>query len=344
MSHSFLSMRQPVSPAPASDRVSRLVTRPESADFGPKVAILVTACRDIASTVRGYRTVLPLSSIFLYGSDLAPETVVVAQAAGATVVAVPHGPRNALVRRMLAEVDADIYLLAHGAGPEDACLAPLIVAEIDTLGRDLVDIAPYDVRRLDDAGDRLLARTMDFLFGRGGAMLTSDSKACSRRFALSYRASASGADPRNAAALNLTLHALRLRLPVGSVASLGASPLGQASASPRTLSDWIKLLGLIGRLLIEERPRRVLGLIGLSVMAAGVMAGLHGLTVHGWQATLTESRSTVLAMVLLAAGAVVGAAGAGLDSLAAARQEVKRVGVEAIPRRAERVSAQSSVS
>ncbi|MGI3898997.1 MAG: hypothetical protein ACRYGP_15915 [Janthinobacterium lividum] len=342
MPHPLLSMRLPV--VPASDPVYRLATRSVSADLGPKVAILITACRDIAATVRGYRTVLPLSSIFLYGSDLALETVATAQAAGAAVVAVPHGTRHALVRRMLSEVDADIYLLAHGAGPEDACLAPLIVAEIDTLGRDLVDIAPYDVRRPDDVGDRLLARTVDFLFGRGGEMLTSDSKACSRRFALSYRASASGADPDNAAALDLTLHALRLRLPVVSVASLGAPTLGQASSSTRTLSDWIKLLGLIGRLLIEERPRRVLGLMGLAIMAAGIMAGLHGLTIHGWQATLPGSRSTMVTMALLATGAITGATGAGLDSLAAARQEVKRVGVEAIPRRAERVSAQSSVS
>lgn len=342
MSHPLFSARLSVPAAPPAARVSRLVTPAHTPDLGPHVAVLITACRDIAATVRCYRTVLPLSSVFLYGSDLPPETVAAAEAAGATVITVPPCDRNALVRRMLAEVDADIYLLAHDAVPEDACVAPLIVAEIDGLGRDLVDVMRFGAGPPEDAGDRLLARTVDFLFGQGGEMLASDAKACSRRFAVSYRAARSGADPRNAAALDLTLHALRLRLPVGSVASLAAPSFRPTISPPRTLSGWVALLGLIGRLLVEERPRRVLGLLGLGIMAAGIMAGLHGLTVHDWQATLPASRSSILAISLLATGALVGAAGAGLDSLAAARQEVKRVGVEGIPRRAERL--QSSVS
>lgn len=339
MSYPYPSMRLPASSAPASDRVSRLSAGARKPRLGPSIAILITACRDIAATVRGYRTVLPLSSVYLYGSDLPPETIAAAEAAGASVVQVPHCGRTALVRRMLAEVDADIYVLAHGARPEDACLAPLIVAEIDGLGRDLVDVAPFDARPVEDSGDRLLARTVDFLFGQGGSMLASDSKACSRRFAVSYRGSTTGTDPRDASALDLTLHALRLRLPVGSVVSLAALPNAQTSPSSRSLLGWATLLGLIGRLLVEERPRRVLGLLGLGIMAAGVVAGLHGLSVHVWYATLPVSRSTVVAMSLITIGAVVGATGAGLDLLAAARQEVKRVGVELIPRRAEHASS-----
>ncbi len=356
MSHPLFSASETASSVGSSGRVSRFAPRAGVADTGlgvapgrepepgPRIAVLITACRDIAATVRCYRTVLPLATVFLYGSDLLPETVDAADRAGATVVRVPPCDRKALVRRMLAEVDADIYILAHGAVPEDACVAPLIVAEIDTRERDLVDVMRFGASTAEDAGDRLLSRTVDFLFGQGGEMLGSDSKACSRRFALSYRSAGSGADRRHSSALDLALHALRLRLPVGSVASLGGAFPARQAPPVRTVSGWVALLGLIGRLLIEERPRRVLGLVGLGLMAAGIAAALPAVTIHDWHASLPLFRSTLLPMSLLVAGAATGAIGAALDSLAAARQEVKRLGVEAIPRRAERAGPQSSVS
>lgn len=335
MVHPVLSTLRPVPPAAPPGRVVRTAAWAARPDSGPAVAVLITACRDIAATVRCYRTLLPTAEVVLYGDDLPPETIAAGEASGATVRVVPASGRNALVRRMLAEVDADIYILAHGAGPDDACLAPLIVAEIGDRDQDLVDVSRLGGGDLaGDAGDRLLARTVDFLFGRGGDMLASDVKACSRRFAVSYRAVGSG-DAGLASAPDLALHALRLRLPVCSVAALGRGPAADRTCPARTIAGWMALLGLVGRLLVEERPRRVLGLTGLALVAAGIATALPALTIDQWRATLPLCPATLVALALMGGGAGVGAAGAALDSLAAARQEVKRVGVAAIPRRAE---------
>ena len=245
---------------------------------------------------------------------------------------------------MLADVEADIYILAHGTGPEDVCLAPLIVAEIDGGERDLVDVSRLSGPPRGDAGDRLLSRAVDFLFGQGGDILASDFKACSRRFARSYRGAGAGAGRERAAALDMALHALQMRLPVGRMTALSAGrPAGQA-APARTAMGWADLLRLIGRLMVEERPRRVLGLCGLAVVAAGIAAALPPLTIYRWRGTLPLGPATLLSLALMAAGACIGATGAALDALAAARQEVARVGVESIPRRAERQPPQSSVS
>lgn len=335
MVHPVVSTLRPVSPAAPPGRASRTAAWAARPDTGPAIAVLITACRDIAATVRCYRTLLPTADVVLYGDDLSPETIAAGEAFGATVRVVPASGRNALVRRMLAEVDADIYILAHGAGPDDACMAPLIVAEIRDRDRDLVDVSRVGGgAHAGDAGDRLLARTVDFLFGHGGDMLASDVKACSRRFAISYRAAGSG-DAGLASALDLALHALRLRLPICSVATLGRDPPPERPCQPRTVSGWMTLLGLVGRLLVEERPRRVLGLTGLAVVAAGIATALPALTIDHWRAALPLCPATLVAVALMGGGAALGAAGAALDSLAAARQEVKRVGVAAIPRRAE---------
>ena len=300
-----------------------------AAPAGPDVAVLITDCDDVAAAVRGYRTMLPRARVFLYGHGLSPDAVTAAECAGAVARSVPPSHRGGLLRRMFTEVEADVYVLAHRVDGADVCVVPLMVAEIDGAGRDLVTASYISDRPARDRGDRLLAGTVDFLFGQGGDALGSDFKACSRRFALSYRS-----DEQLASALDLTLHALRLRMPVGEVAALGRGR-APAPAAVRGLAGWAALLRLVGRLLAEERPRRVFGLVGLAIVAAGIAAGVPAMKIHHWRATLPQGAGTLLPLALMLGGGAVGAAGILLDVLAKARQEVKRLGYLAIPRRAE---------
>ena len=338
MSHPLLSAvaargRGP-DPNPVA-RPARWTARPDAA--GPEVAVLLTGRGDVAGAVRGYKTVLPRAQAWLYGSDLSPAERTAAEAAGAGVRAVPPSSRDALVRRMLTEVDADIYILVHGAAADDVCVAPLIVAEIDA-GRALVDVRRVAGAPARDAADRLLRRTVDFAFGGWGDILDSDFKACSRRFALSYRRTPPRDGSDAASARDLALHALRLRLPVGRVMALGAGQPDTGRSPPRGLAGWASVLGIVARLLVEERPRRVFCLLGIALMAVGLVAAAPELRIHHWRGTLLPGFRALAALALLAAGAALGAAGLSLDALASARQEVRRLGLSAIPRRAERRS------
>ncbi len=340
MSHPLLSALAPRGRGAVPDpvaRPARWATRPEAG--GSEVAVLLTGCVDVAGAVRGYRTVVPRAQVWLYGSALSAEERAEAEAAGAGIRSVPPSSRDDLVRRMLAEVDADIYILAHGAAADDVCVAPLVVGEIEA-GRDLVDVRRFAGAPAGDAADRLLARTVDFAFGGQADILDSDFKACSRRFALSYRQTA----PRGGSdsARDLALHALRLRLPVGQVAALGAGRPGPGRTPPRGAAGWAEILGIVARLLVEERPRRVFGLLGLALVALGIAAAAPELKVHHWRGTLLPGPWSLAGLVLMASGAALGAAGLLLDTLASARQEVRRLGAAAIPRRAE--NRQSSVS
>ena len=307
--------------------------RPEAE--GPAVAVMLTACRDVAAAVRGYRTVLPRAQVWLYDPDLSPDERGAAEAAGADVRLARPSSRDDLVRRMFAEVDADIYILAHGAGADDVCVAPLIVAEIGA-GRDLVDVRRFSGAPGGHAAERVLGRAVDFAFGGGGDALTSDFKACSRRFALSYGRTRRRDGSDHTSARDLALHALRLRLPVGQIAALGTGQAAPGARAPLGRACWAETLGIVARLLVEERPRRVLGLLGLGLIGLGLAAAAPELRIHHWQAVLVPGPEIVASVVLLVAGGAVGAAGIALDALASARQEVGRLGVAAIPRRADR--------
>lgn len=333
MSQPLLSASAPRRPDAVPTRIVRpaaWTARPQAA--GPDVAVLLTGRGDVAAAVRGYRTVLPRAQVWLYGFDLSAEARASAEAAGVAVRSVPLCGRDALVRRMFAEVDADIYILAPAGDAHDVCVAPLIVAEIEA-GRDLVDVRAASSGALPDIGDRLLVRAVDFAFGGWGDTVHSDFKACSRRFALSYRRTA----PRGgASARALALHALRLRLPVGRVSALGAEHPDGEPSPPRGAAGWASLVATILRLLVEERPRRVLGVAGLGLMALGIAAAAPVLEIRHWRGTLLPGPRALAAAAALAAGAAAAAAGVLLDALAAARQEVGRLGAAAIPRRAER--------
>ena len=333
MSHPLLSAPAPRRAGAVPSRIVRpaaWTSRPEAAVA--EVAVLLTGRGDVAAMVRGYRTVLPRAQVWFYDFDLSAEERASAEAAGVAVRSVPRCGRDALVRRMFAEVDADIYILAPAWGAHDACLAPLIVAEVEA-GRDLVDVRAVSSGSAPSIGDRLLVRAVDFAFGGWGDTVHSDFKACSRRFAMSYHRTA----PRGGqSARDLALHALRLRLPVGRVTALEAERPDVVSVPPPGVAGWAALLGTIVRLLVEERPRRILGLAGLGLMALGIASAAPGLEFRHWRGTLLPGPRTLAAAASLAAGFAVAAAGVLLDTLAAARQEVGRLGAAAIPRRAER--------
>jgi hypothetical protein len=302
----------------------------------PDVAVVLTNWSSpdpITAAVRGFRTVLPGADVFFYHGGCRPDCAVAAETAGAASrLAVAANP-NGLLRRVFAEIDADIFILADGERC-DPCLAPVIVAEIENRDRDFVNVARLRMAGdpAPDGGERLLDWTTNFLFGRGGTDMRAGYKGCSRRFARSYQAETGDLD----AALTLTLHALKLRMPLGEVAAVGRPSPPLQMGTGRDARSAVKLLRLVAFLLVNERPRRVFGLAGLALVAAGIAVALPLLEIHDWHATLRFCPASCVSLGLMGSGAALGIAGTALDILAQARQEVQRLGYLAIPRRADR--------
>lgn len=302
----------------------------------PAVAVLLTgssAPDRIAAAIRGFGTVLPGAEIFFYHDGCRPDCAAAAETAGAVSRLAVTANSNGLLRRMFAEIDVDIFILAD-ADRSDPCLAPAIVAEIESRDCDFVNVARLrmSVDPQADLGARLLDWTVGFLFRRGSTDMMSGYKGCSRRFARSYQAETGNLD----AALTLTLHALKLRMPIGEVAAIGRPSPPQPPTTRDDARALVRLLKLVAWLLVNERPRRVFGLAGLALVAAGVAVALPLLEIHDWHATMQLCPASCLSLGLMGSGAALGMAGTALDMLAQARQEVQRLGYLAIPRRADR--------
>ncbi len=77
----------------------------------------------IASVVRGFRLALPTARIFVYDNNSTDGTALAAMLSGAEVRRERRQGKGHVVRRMFADIDADIYVMADGDGtyaPDDA--------------------------------------------------------------------------------------------------------------------------------------------------------------------------------------------------------------------------------
>ena len=93
----------------------------------PTIAVLLPCYNEeaaIAQTVAGFRAALPGAAIYVYDNNSRDRTREVAAAAGAIVRRERVQGKGAVVRRMFADVDADIYVMADGDATYDAASAP----------------------------------------------------------------------------------------------------------------------------------------------------------------------------------------------------------------------------
>ena len=179
------------------------------------IAVLVPCHNEAASiarVVREFRVALPQARIVVFDNASSDDTARVASEAGAEVCFEPRAGKGNVVRRMFADVDADVYLMADGDGTYDASAAPQLVASI---AQDNVDMAigaramvMQDAHRRGHAfGNRLFNRLYHALFGPGFEDIFSGYRAFSRRFVKSFPALSSGFEIET----EMSVHASRPR-------------------------------------------------------------------------------------------------------------------------------------
>jgi glycosyltransferase involved in cell wall biosynthesis len=78
----------------------------------------------IGAVVDGFRRELPQARIYVYDNNSKDRTSEVAAAAGAIVRSETLQGKGNVVRRMFADIDADIYLMCDGDITYDAASAP----------------------------------------------------------------------------------------------------------------------------------------------------------------------------------------------------------------------------
>jgi hypothetical protein len=295
-----------------------------------RIAVLVHCSNDAATiddVVRDFRAALPdaVVYVYVYDDDGSARTLEVAAAAGAVVRRERLLGKSDAVRRMFAEVDADIYVMVSGDDTCDAASAPRLVQAMLDCGADVVDAVrvPADraaYRAGHAFGHRLVSGIVTWIFGHRVTDMPSGYRLFSRRFVKSFPALSPGFEIET----ELTVHALEQRMPMTQVNTpYGGRP---GAASPlRRLRDAVRVFVQIVRLLARERPFTVFAGIGIALAVGSLLLGVPLFVTSADSGLAPRFPTAILASVLLVLGCLSVATGLLLDAIAQHRRETRRL-------------------
>ena len=295
----------------------------------PRIAVLLPCYNEeaaIAQTVAGFRAALPSAAIYVYDNNSKDRTVEVARAAGAVVRSERMQGKGNVVRRMFADVDADIYVMADGDATYDAEAAPQLVRRLIDEQLDMVvgsRVTQHDAayRRGHVMGNKLLTGMLAKLFGRSFTDILSGYRVFSRRFVKSFPVLSGGFEIET----EISVHALELRMPVGEVETrYFARPEGSASKLS-TYSDGFRILNTIVTLYRIERPLLFFGAIGGLLAFLALVLGIPLAITYYHTHLVPRLPTAIMATGLIILAALCFFAGLILDTVVRGRREVRRL-------------------
>src|SRR5262245_32640338 len=218
-----------------------------------RIAVLVPCYNEeaaVATVVADFRKALPQATIYVYDNNSRDRTADVARGAGAIVRSERRQGKGHVVRRMFADVDADVYVLVDGDATYDAPSAPAMVEKLVSEHLDMVvglrvdqSVAAY--RPGHRTGNWMLTSFLASVFGEAFKDILSGYRVFSRRFVKSFPVLSDGFEIET----ELSVHALELALPVAEVATpYYARPEGSFSK----LNTWRDGFRILGTLRSEE--------------------------------------------------------------------------------------------
>jgi glycosyltransferase involved in cell wall biosynthesis len=299
------------------------------------IAVLVPCYNEeaaIPKVIAEFKRVLPQAKIYVYDNNSRDRTVEVAKAAGAIVRSEPLQGKGNVVRRMFADIDADIYVLVDGDATYDADSAPKMIASLRNGPLDMVNGARVtDIEKAYRPGHRfgnwVLTRMVAWIFGNRITDMLSGYRVMSRRYVKSFPALSSGFETET----ELTVHALELRMPMAEMATpYKDRPEGSVSKLS-TFRDGFRILWTIVVLVKEERPMPFFSLLALffAVVAGILMTPIVIEFLHS--GLVPRLPTAVLAMGLVIVSFLSLSCGLILDTVTRGRREMKRMRYLNIP-------------
>ncbi|TCZ57993.1 glycosyltransferase [Roseicella aquatilis] len=286
----------------------------------------------IPRVVRAFRAALPGATIYVYDNNSRDRTVEVARAAGAVVRTEMLQGKGHVVRRMFADIEADIYVLVDGDDTYEAAAAPRMVAKLIEDRLDMV--TGIRISSIEEAyrpghrlGNLMLTGMVRSIFGNRITDMLSGYRVFSRRFVKSFPALAAGFETET----EFTVHALELMLPVGEVrTAYKERPAGSASKL-RTFSDGWRILRAIVALVKREKPLPFFSWISAGLLLLGLGLGLPVVWTFLETGLVPRLPTAVLAMGLVLLSFLSFTCGLILDTVTRGRMEAKRTAYLAIP-------------
>ena len=292
-----------------------------------RIAVLVPCFNEeaaVANVVTGFRKALPTAQIYVYDNNSRDRTAAVARAAGADVRSERRQGKGHVVRRMFADIDADVYVLVDGDATYDAPSAPRMIEKLVDEHLDMVvglrvDQEQAAWRRGHRIGNRMLTGFLSSVFGQAFKDILSGYRVFSRRFVKSFPVLSDGFEIET----ELNVHALELAMPVAEVETpYYARPEGSVSKL-NTYRDGLRILGTILKLYRSEKPLRFFAVIGVFLALVSIGLAIPIVITYLEEGLVPRLPTAVLSTGLMIVAVLSVSSGLVLDTVTRGRREMK---------------------
>lgn len=286
----------------------------------------------IVKVIEDFHRALPGAKIYVYDNNSSDDTARMALEAGATVRHEPRQGKGHVVRRMFADIEADIYVMCDADDTYDATAAGRLVAHLEEQGLDMVVGARQQekagtYRPGHEFGNWMLSVLVRKIFGDRFRDMLSGYRVFSRRFVKSFPVMSGGFEIET----ELTIHALELEMPACEISTAFSDRAPGSESKLRTFQDGFRIFGTIVNLLKQERPLQLFSVIALafsllSLALAVPIVGTYLETglVPRFPTAILSSALMVLAFLSFFSGLI-------LQTVTRGRQEAKRMRYLAVP-------------
>jgi glycosyltransferase involved in cell wall biosynthesis len=292
-----------------------------------RVAVLVPCYNEeaaVATVVADLRKALPAAEVYVYDNNSTDRTAAIAREAGAIVRSERRQGKGHVVRRMFADIEADIYVLVDGDATYDAPSASRMIDQLLDEHLDMVvglrvDQSQAACRRGHRIGNRLFTGFLASTFGHAFKDILSGCRVFSRRFVKSFPVLSGGFEIET----EFAVHALELSLPVAEVETpYYARPEGSFSKL-NTWQDGLRIFNTMLKLNRSERPLRFFSAIGIVLALLSIAFGLPVVITFLETGLVPRLPTAVLSMGLMIMALLSASSGLVLDTVTRGRREMK---------------------
>jgi glycosyltransferase involved in cell wall biosynthesis len=294
-----------------------------------RIAVLIPCFNEeiaIQHVVRDFQAELPSAHIYVYDNNSRDRTMAFAQAAGATVRSERLQGKGHVIRRMFSDVEADVYVLVDGDNTYEAAAAQgmiktLVEQSLDMVIGRRIAVAESAYPPGHRFGNRLLNGVVTMIFGSRTNDMLSGYRAFSRRFVKSFPALSRGFEVET----EFTVHALELHMPITDVDTRYFDRLPGSKSKLNTVKDGIRILGMIGALVKEERPMQFFGLMSIALALLSVVLMYPVFVEYLSSGLVPRFPTAILSAAIMTIAILSFFAGLILDSVTHGRREMKRL-------------------
>ena len=286
----------------------------------------------IAGVVKHFREIMPEATIYVYDNNSTDRTIQQAEQAGAVIRREVLQGKGNVVRRMFADIEADVYVLSDGDETYDVASAPKMVStlirnKLDMVAASRVSTETTAYRPAHQFGNRFLSGLVAWLFGDRFKDILTGYRVFSRRFVKSFPALSWGFEIET----ELTVHALELRMPSEEIETRYHPRPAGSESKLNTWRDGTRIFMTILLLLKEVRPMFFFTSISLLLATASVLLAWPLLTTYIETGLVPRFPTAILSTGLMSIAFITMICGIILDSVTRGRREIKRMSYLNIP-------------